>query len=203
MNVTQIDICNSALGRLGDSSAIASLGEGSVQADVLARVYTPALEKTLEAAPWPFATKRALLAATSPELTLYPEWGYQYAWPADCVRALKIEDNSRAETSEHVIPFRIESKVDGSARVILTDQPAAVLQYVQRVTSVAAFPAMFVDAFTWALADEACMALTKDERKQQTCQLQWVLAVNKAFATESNQRQTDPPTEAEWIRARG
>lgn len=206
MNVTQVQICNNALYRIGSNRRISSLGEGSAEADLLADVYTPCLERTLEAARWPFATKRANLAQIAPEdvgyLTKYPEYPYQYAWPADCLRALEVTNYQRAVTSDNAVRFRVESKLDGSARIIFTDQPAAVLVYIQRVTSVAAFPALFENALEWALAAELALGLSKDQKLHEWATRNWYIAVNNAFAVETNERVEDPPADAEWIRAR-
>jgi hypothetical protein len=60
---TEVDICNLALGHLGDNATVASLTppEGSAQAEHAARFYPISRDTLLESHAWNFATRRATM----------------------------------------------------------------------------------------------------------------------------------------------
>ena len=73
---SEVDICNVALGHLGDEAAISAIDppDGSVQASHCARIYPMARDELIEMHNWRFAVKRkalALLATTEQPQTLW------------------------------------------------------------------------------------------------------------------------------------
>jgi hypothetical protein len=97
---SEVDICNMALGHLGDDATVASLDppEGSAQAEHCARFYPMARDAMLDAHKWGFATRRASLALLSE--TPPSPWRYAYAQPADALNLISMlapdaaDDNS-------------------------------------------------------------------------------------------------------------
>lgn len=94
---SEVDICNLALGHLGDTANVTSINppERSVQAQLCARFYPIARNTLLEMGSWGFATKRARLAAlaTNPTAQGTNDWGtwqYAYAQPSDCINAISV-----------------------------------------------------------------------------------------------------------------
>jgi hypothetical protein len=66
---SEVDICNLALGHIGDSATVSSINppEGSAQAEHCSRFYPIARDSLLEMHNWGFATKRTNLALLSSE----------------------------------------------------------------------------------------------------------------------------------------
>ena len=61
---SEVDICNLALGHLGDNATVSSISppEGSAQAEHCARFYPLARDALLEMGYWNFAMRRVALA---------------------------------------------------------------------------------------------------------------------------------------------
>lgn len=94
-----VDICNLALGHLGDTANIASLDERSRQAQLSKRFYPVALKAALEMGSWGFATRRVKLAlvanptkaiAQAVDPTLCGTWRFAYAMPAGVINVLAV-----------------------------------------------------------------------------------------------------------------
>jgi hypothetical protein len=73
----EVDICNAALGHLGDEATVAAITppDGSVQAGHCARFYPMARDELLEMHTWRFNTQRAVLA-----LSPSPPAGWAFAY---------------------------------------------------------------------------------------------------------------------------
>ena len=92
--MSEVTICNLALGHLGDTATVASIKppDASVQAQLCARFYPMARNALLEMASWGFATRRVKLA----EVALPAEvgtWLHAYAAPNAMVNALAVLPN--------------------------------------------------------------------------------------------------------------
>lgn len=181
---SEVDISNLALAHLGDSAIVASINppDGSAQASHCARFYPMARDALLEMHDWGFATKRLLLAqVANPAST----WAYCYAAPTDLVNTIAVLDSEAMDDvsvqlavsniwGDVVIPtggdytpaeFSLESAADGSD-VIYTNQPAALLRYVARVTDTTKFSPLFVDCLSWSLASMLAGPIVKGEAGQ-------------------------------------
>lgn len=98
--MSEVTICNLALGHLGDTANIASLTERSVQAQLCARFYPIARDALLEMSTWGFATRRVKLAlVANPTLAIAQgvdatadmgTWRYAYALPSDVINAIAV-----------------------------------------------------------------------------------------------------------------
>lgn len=167
---SEVDICNLALGYLGDAATLASIDppEGSAQADHCARFYPVARDALLEMHDWGFATKRVALATLT---NTSAQWAYCYAAPTDLVNTIAViasdaqDDNSVAmayanpwgqvaspsQGTYSPQEFVLESLGDGTD-VIYTNQPGALLRYVARVTDTTKFSPLFVRTLAASLA---------------------------------------------------
>lgn len=158
---SEVDICNIALGHLGDEAAISAIDppDGSVQASHCARIYPMARDELLEMHNWRFAVKRKALALLS--TTEQPqEWVYTYAYPT-CLRVIAVRpenepttansglifDEQEFLTKPQTFPFTIEA-LDNGTQVIYTNVENATVHYVAGITD----PAKFSPLFRAALA---------------------------------------------------
>lgn len=217
---SEVDICNLALGHLGDNATVASLDppEGSAQAEHCARFYPIARDSLLELHAWNFATKRAQLAEL---VNPWAQWQHAYAKPADCLQILAVIPPEVLSDYTAVVGFTparvpmlggeyipqqfvVEVNADG-ADVILTNQEDAVLRYTAQITDTTKFSPLFVMALTHHLASMLAGPVIKGdvgaaEGKRQTALTQAYLA--KAAASDSNQRQVEPVHSVGWIQGR-
>lgn len=217
---SEVDICNLALGHLGDSATVSSISppEGSAQAEHCARFYPIARDLTLEAHEWGFATKRmnmALLGSgVSSDLgatgiTPPPEWTFVYAMPTDCRNIIKLIDPNamafypgtpRFANWEDIafdqgpVPYEQEVLDDGT-NVVYTNLPNAIIQYVASITDTTKFTSQFVDALAWLLAAYLAGPVVKGEEgiaAGQAAQKQYVASLGAAKGNDANNRRRRP-----------
>lgn len=153
-----VQICNMALSHIGSEARVSSISppDGSVEAGHCAMFYDLARTELLEPGNWAFSLKRATLAEVTNPST---GWAYAYAKPSNCLRALRILRPSIAITvftqDLAVAPHAADSGTapfDIEGEVIFTNEPDAVLVYVQDVTDSTKFPASFTSALSYLLA---------------------------------------------------
>jgi len=153
-----VQICNMALSHIGSEARVSSISppDGSVEAGHCATFYDQARTEMLEPGNWAFALKRQLLAQVT---NTSNAWAYAYTKPADCQRALRILRPSVAVTvfTQDRIAYphtddRDSAPFDVEGEVLYSNEPDAVLVYVQDVTDTTKFPASFVSALSYLLA---------------------------------------------------
>lgn len=198
---SEVDICNLALARLGDSATVSSISppEGSAQAEHCKRFYPIARDALLELHDWHFATRRKTLAAISGS---WAPWAYAYAPPADCLRIVAILPPESAETDAQ--PFERELGPVGEA-VILTNQDEAVARYVAKVTDTTRFSPLFVDALAWLLASHLAGPLLKGDagiKMTQQCYSTGLALLARATVSDANQRKSGQAHKPAWIAGR-
>lgn len=162
---SEVDICNIALGHLGDEATISAISppDGSIQAVHCARIYPMARDELLEMHNWHFALKRKALALLS-TTELPSDWAYAYGYPA-CARVVAvypadvavtpvpqlIYDQEEFINRPQAYPFVVESLDDGT-QVIYTNVENATVQYVALVTDTAKFSPLFRAALARLMA---------------------------------------------------
>jgi hypothetical protein len=218
---SEVDVCNLALGHLGDNANVASLNppEGSAQGDHCARFYPIARDSLLELHTWKFATKRANLALLS---SGWPEWDYAYAQPNDMLVALAVipqdatDDYSQpgfmpAQLGTVPVagayvpqPFSCEMDDTGNS-LIYSDQPNAVLRYTARVTDVTKFSPLFTTTLSWYLASMLAGPVIKGDAgaaEAKRCLAMMQVWLSKAMESDANQRKVSPQHQVSWISGR-
>ncbi|OVZ82190.1 hypothetical protein [Yersinia kristensenii] len=154
---SEIEICNIALSRIGNSRTINSLTEKSKEAGVCSLHYEPCRDAVLSDFPWNFAIKRVALADLG---NPPPDWNFSYRYPTDCMRLIEIMvPGIRYPTASMRIPFEVGSDAEGTGKILLTNEHDAWLRYVGRVTDVNMFDSLFRDVLSWRLAAEIAMPL--------------------------------------------
>lgn len=146
-----VDICNLALGRIGNRGNIASIDppERSVEAERCAKFYPIARDAVLEFPTngWRFATTRATLAAH--DLDPIGGWRFAYSLPRDCLKALAVLDALSCEGARPA-GYVIETEPLTGDQVIYTNVEDAILRYTMRVEDSSRFAPLFVEALaTW------------------------------------------------------
>jgi len=147
---TEVEICNLALGHLGDTATVASIDppEGSAQAEHCSRFYPVARDILLQAHDWNFSTRRIQLA----QLSEVPYgWTYAYARPDGALDVFDIQLPETMDFARESQAFVCEVDADGND-VIYTDVSNAVARYTMRVTDTTKFPPLFTLALSWQLA---------------------------------------------------
>lgn len=146
-----VDICNMALGHLGDQAIVSSINppDQSVQAGLCATFYPIARDAVLERHPWSFATKRALLQSVV-NADQPTSWEYSYALPAACLVPLKVLPEEYT-SDQQSLPFAVET-LSGGGEVIYCNYEAPTLLYIAAVTDTTKFSMLFTIALSRLLA---------------------------------------------------
>jgi hypothetical protein len=206
---SDVDICNLALGHLGDEANVVSINppDQSAQANYCSRFYPSSLSTVLDDHAWGFATKTVTLALLANGNSL---WEYCYEAPSDIINMLAVFDYSAVGdinhgTIENQQEFSMELDAKGN-QVIYTNQPNAMLKYVSYVTNTAQFPPKFVDALAWMLAANLAGIIVKGDvgvSASMKCMEAYKMALEKAIESDAQNRKiTIRPTPA-GIAARG
>jgi hypothetical protein len=147
--MTDIQICNLALARLGDSR-ITALTDATAQAQYCSLFYAQTLEELQTEFDWQFCRKLASLTADATA----PAFGYarRFAVPSDFLRLIRLNG---IDEDENFSKWEI---VDGFIHTDLT--APAQIEYIASVTDAAKFPAVFVEILSAKLATNLAMPLT-------------------------------------------
>lgn len=129
-------------------------------------------------------------------------WAYQYAYPANCLRALEIEKYDRRDKP---IPFVVEQYDDEGAikKVILTDQPQARLIYTKNETNEGMYDEQLANAIGAYLAFRTAGVLTTDKDAGQKAYNLYLSMKYQAQASDGNEGVPDEQRDADWIAVRG
>lgn len=148
---SKIGICNQTLLRLGEPPLV-SLDVSGKAANALKAIWDEARDRVLAEHPWNFATRRAILAPAAAA----PDFGYDYAYPlpADCLRVWVMADSDGKP--DPTLFFKVEGDQ------LLTDESAARIEYVARVTEPGRFSPGFAGALAAYLAKELAYYLSED-----------------------------------------
>ena len=147
--MTDIQICNLALARLGDSR-ITALDDATAQAQYCSLFYAQTVEELQTEFDWQFCRKLASLTADATP----PAFGYtrRFAVPSDFLRLIRLNG---IDEDENFSKWEI---VDG---FIHTDLAApAQIEYIAKVTAAEKFPAVFIEILSAKLAANLAMPLT-------------------------------------------
>jgi len=144
MASSKTEICNIALDLLSAGSVVDIDVPSTAQDALLSRWYDKSRRKLLREHPWNFASKRALLAASSTA----PAFGYshQFPVPSDFLRLLQLMDADGYSISQQYYEFEdrniLYDSDDGSLR----------LRYIYDLQDVSKMDAMFIDLLAYEIA---------------------------------------------------
>lgn len=194
--ITETSICNMALGWVGARS-ITSLSENSPEARACVQFYDMAREQTLRDHPWNFAQVRVALASIDvPDE--YPEYGYAYSWPTDCLRALKVRNTAGIEED-----FEVALSTVGGTRMILTNAEKAVLIYTKNVTNVSVFDPLYARALARRIAADIGKVFFKNNQQtMQELETYYLNEIRKAQTQDAGEGKAETVDESAWITAR-
>lgn len=159
---------------------------------ILNRWYDVTRRKLLREHPWNFATKRAILAASSGDV---PVFGYsaKYPLPTDFLRLNSIVDTEGYPISSE------QYEIENGAILYNADSGQLRLKYVYDITDVAKFDAMFVDLLAIDLALAIAYKVTSSNSDVQRLN---ELRKQRANMSKSIDGQERPPQRRQVSRAR-
>lgn len=154
------DVVNAALRRLGNSTPIGWIYEGSKASRAALEIYGQTRDSMLQVKDWPFARRDAAAAPVAAQPP--PQWALVYAWPADCLRLRQVIPQARAALDPRPMLFTDANATVGgvSSKVIYANVAAADLVYTARITNPAQWDAAFTETMVEALTRRLTIAVT-------------------------------------------
>ena len=173
MALSALALCARALLKIG-AQPIASLDDGTAEAEVAANLYPGIRDALLSLHPWRFATGQATL----PQLAAKPVADFLHAFqlPPGFLLALSAGYPLRSRGLHYRI---LEDRLHCNAQQV-------VLTYIFRPDE-SAFPAYFAAALATRLAAEFCIPLTADAGRAQLLLAQADLELRTARRADSQQ----------------
>lgn len=195
---SEIEICNLALARIGQSQTIASFTEASKAAEVCAQSYPICRDMVLQDHMWPFATSWKVLAEMADPPT---NWGYRYSYPADCLdlRYLVIPGKRNPQADNYPV---FELQFYNDQQTIITDTKDAEAVYTAKVTDPTLFSPLFTNALAWRVAQEIAMPMAVDPSMMDNARQMYTATVSKAASSAQNEVRPDPNPESEFVTGR-
>lgn len=146
--MTDVQICNLALARLGDAR-ITALTDSTAQATYCSLFYAQTVEELQADFDWSFCRKQVGLFGGTSAFTNYST---KYSLPADYIRVIRVSgiDSSENFGTWEVIGTDLQTNISSSLS----------LDYIANITDTTKFPAIFVEALTIKLAAVLAMPLT-------------------------------------------
>lgn len=179
---SDVDICNLALGHLGDDANVASISpsDGSPQGDHCQRFYPIARDVLLQMHPWSFALTRFNLTLLT-DVPLFG-WGFAYSIPVTkLVRYLSVNDPTAIDDNNPQ-PFEVEANPRDGTPIVYTNMGSgaspttqgftitgstnpsgAAMRAILQVTDTSKFSPLFTDTFGWFLASYLAGPILKGE----------------------------------------
>jgi hypothetical protein len=189
MALTALELCSRALLRIG-AQAIASMDEGTAEAEIASGLYAGIRDALLSAHPWSFATGQESL----PRLAAEPSADYRFAFqlPPGFLRALSAgSPNYGRGLSYRLFEDRLHC-----------DAEQVTLTYIFRPQE-STFPAFFAAALVARLSAEFCIPLTESSSRAQLLFNQAEAELRAARRADSQQATTQALDGFPLIRARG
>ncbi len=180
------DICNRALGRVGESRII-SLTDDSKQARACNGAYAHIRDEVFRSHPWNSVITRAQLA----KLSDAPAFGYdaQYQLPADCLRVVEVFNST--------LPWVVEG------RILLSDEGSPLsMRYVRREEDPNQWDSLLQNVVAARLAVELCEELTQSNTKRKLASEEYAALMSMARKADGQESSPMPFAEDDWINAR-
>lgn len=188
MALGKIDVANGALIKLGTSTPLVSLGDGTKPANLCKNRIEPCRLALLRFHTWKFAKARTTLAslATTPEFT----WSYQFNLPSNFLRIVAVDDGDT--------PYELEGGK------ILADETSLELVYVSDpgADDFSKYDPLFIECFSLWLANDICMALTSETGIKDRVYKELQIALGRARFADSTDQGGAEIRADDWINSR-
>ncbi|MCC8190792.1 MAG: hypothetical protein LIP77_09205 [Planctomycetes bacterium] len=195
---SKMDIVNLALANLS-REPIQSLNEANPEALQLRTHWDTALASILRDHPWGFAMRRKVLTALAESPIGFT---YAYTYPGDCIQARRLFPAGGGRAGRVGHPFEIGRSLDGRYKAILTDLPAAALEYTTRQVPCEEFDPQFVNALAWRLTAEISLAVHADPQSHQAALTTYAAQLQQAKAMDMRESSSPRLPDGDFLGAR-
>ena len=182
-NASEVSICNQALGWLG-GNLLLSLSDNTVEDKLCNANYAILRDSVMEAAPWTFAQKRAVLTP----MAQVPPWGYsqQFLLPADFLHVEYCGQNGRWEEDDVITDWQKEQSSDGN-NVLVCNESVVYLRYTKHVTDTQLMSSLFTQALAARIAMDLALSLTNSRSMMSSMAEMYSSKMREAVAQDNKQ----------------
>lgn len=177
-----VDICNLALGHIGNKAEITAIvpPDGSAEAAQCGKFYPIARDECLSEFDWGFAKRRQVLAQIAG--TAPSGWEYWYTVPNPYLVARQVV------VEEYDTPIQFTTESDAThGTVILTQTDKAELWYTAIITDTTKYPPLFIHAVSWLLASYLALPITREPKIKEIAIQQYAITVGRAKHIDASQ----------------
>ena len=177
-----VDICNLALGHIGNKAEITAIvpPDGSAEAAQCGKFYPIARDECLSEFDWGFAKRRQVLAQISG--TAPSGWQYWYTVPNPYLVARQVV----VEEYDTPVQFTTESHATHGT-IILANTDNAELWYTAIIEDTTKYPPLFIHALSWLLASYLALPITREAKIKEIAIQQYNFNMGKAKAIDAAQ----------------
>lgn len=182
---TKIDICNSALIKIGQSR-ISSITEDTKAAIFCNQQYATLRDEVLYSHPWNFAVRRVELGllATAPAF----EFDNQFQLPSNCLRVLETDDTDMIYVIE--------------GRNLLTNWDTVKIKYIERITDESQFNPAFAEALALRMAWDLAYPLVESVSLQDRMAAAYEAFLAQARSFDAQEGTPEEMNSDTWLNAR-
>lgn len=203
--MSRTTIANNALRHIKNSHTLTNVDtDTSVQAVTIQAVFDDAISEMAREYEWPPLKKIAALALVREgDGDDGDEFAYFYRWPADCEKARYIVDGN-LQPSSLTPRIAFEVQVDGTGKLIATDEEDAYLCYTMEMDDITQMSAKWRRALEYKVASLIAPTLCGGDPTGlgPKAQQNYMRAIDEAWTEYLNERQRGTPPEAEMIEGR-
>ncbi len=187
---TEVGICNSALSKIG-AKRIASLTEGSKNANFCNEQYEKLRDDLLRAHVWNFAVKRQQLA----RLSEAPAFGFQFKYrlPSDWLRTVMVQDNADGAGA-------VEYRQEGAT--LHTNAAQVYLRYVRQLADPNEMTADFREVLATLIARELAIPIANSNTLFQLMDERYRTRFRRARSADSIEDFPDRMPAGSWATVR-
>lgn len=194
-------IGNMALANCGITGRLQDIdNENTNEAINLRLFYDHVLAMILESRPWPFVTRKLVLASLGNPPA---EWAFRYKYPSNCryIHGI-INPRDRTPLPKDKIPYVVQDIDDGYGKCIMTDMEGATILFNLDDTDVSKFTAAFVEAFALGLSSHIAMPLRVDANVQAGLSSKFTGWLAEAANLAQREQQDEQEPESEYVDVR-
>jgi len=187
MAITEVDICNGALTKLG-AERILTLDDNNPRARLVKESYPKQRDILLYSHPWDFNRAYSELGAITLPTGVF-DYKYAFQIPSDCHRVFEV--NSPGVSWEVV-----------EGEVLLSNTSTMKIKYGKKIIDANKFSSTFVECVEYAVASDICYSLTQSTDQMKTMK---AMLENQLRQTRSFNAQVGTPqqvTATKWLNAR-
>ena len=199
---TEVDICNSALLKVG-RDLISSLDDDNERARVVKNRYALVRDELLTSHPWNFALPSLQLAVTLN--TPIFDYSKEFQLPDDVLRILKTDLSEVPPSSDKRVTttfgFDLPAwKIEGD-KLLANDGTVRIL-YIKRITDTSKFSSTFAEALALRLALDIAYRMTNDLNLVESLKQSYQVQLSLARSYDAQESDADNIATNDWLNSR-